>query len=154
MSEVVDELVLKRRSAVPYHGGTEVFDVRNPIPEDAHLIPSNDLVIPAALPQFDGFVVDSSKKKGPTEKPWATYEKPSPAITAQIPANSSTEAAPAPPAKPQMDEEMWRTQYLEWTLQKNAYNPDIAAALRTNVRKQVQPWGARALRVPHPARPF
>ena len=30
---------------------------------------------------------------------------------------------------------MWRTQYQEWTLQKNAYNPDIASQMRTNVRK-------------------
>ena len=137
MSDVVDELVLKRRSAVPYHGGTEIHDVRNPIPEDAHLIPSKDLVIPAPLPQFGGFVVEGTKKTGaPSGKPWATYERPSPEVYAHIPENSSTESVPVPP-KPQMDEEMWRTQYLEWTLQKNAYNPDIAAALRTNVRKQV-----------------
>ena len=31
---------------------------------------------------------------------------------------------------------MYRAQYMEWTLQKNAFNPDIAAAMRTNVKKQ------------------
>ena len=30
---------------------------------------------------------------------------------------------------------MWRTRHNEWTLQKNAYNPDIASQMRTNVRK-------------------
>ena len=34
-----------------------------------------------------------------------------------------------------MDMEMWRTRHNEWTLQKNAYNPDIASQMRTNVRK-------------------
>ena len=40
-----------------------------------------------------------------------------------------------PAAEPAVDEEMWRTRFNEWTLQKNAYNPDIASQMRTNVRK-------------------
>ena len=52
---------------------------------------------------------------------------------------ASTTEAPAPtPARALPDEEMWRTQYQEWTLQKNAFNPDIAAAMRTNVKKQAK----------------
>jgi len=134
MSEVVDDLTIIRRSAVPYQSSAIVFDVRNPIPEDAHLIPSKEVIVKHKMPNF---VVESSTTSlHASGKPWASYERPMPDVMEGMPANTTKEPPPPPPGPPAPDEEMWRTQYLEWTLQKNAYNPDVAAQLRTNVRKQ------------------
>ena len=65
------------------------------------------------------------------EKPWAGFETPQHDVFGQPPYGEK----PQPFEKTPIDEEMWRTRHNEWTLQKNAYNPDIASQMRTNVRK-------------------
>ncbi|KAL1496603.1 hypothetical protein AB1Y20_014207 [Prymnesium parvum] len=135
MSEVVDELAVMRRSAIPYQSNQVVYGARNPIPTDAHLIPSKELMKAPTLPSFKR---DNNKSLlHASGKPWASYERPTPDIYRHTTACLPSEAgANVEVGLPILDEEMWRAQYIEWTLQKNAYNPDIAAQLRTNVRKQ------------------
>jgi hypothetical protein len=128
MASAVDDLMLTRRSAVPFRSEVVLHSVRNPIPADAHLIPSKDVMPKQRLPNFE---MDRSRSTiKASGKPWASYEKPSPDVTVQLPMNMTTLEPPPPPATAGLDEEMWRTQYQEWTLQKNAYNPDVAAAMR------------------------
>jgi len=134
MSSTVDLLGLERRRAVPYASTWEGASIseHGPIPTDAHLIPSNMVIVKPELPNFKvpaGATGAISKLGG---KPWASYEVSRPEVFQQ-----TSGVEPPPPAhKPKMDEEMYRAQYMEWTLQKNAFNPDIAAAMRTNVKKQ------------------
>ena len=135
MSSTVDELSLMRRTAVPYPStwqGASVAE-HGPIPTDAHLIPSNMVITKPELPSFKVAASAESSKLG--GKPWASFELSQPIVFVEPSAAVADDAAAEKP-KPKMDEEMWRAQYLEWTLQKNAYNPDIAASMRTNVRKQ------------------
>lgn len=133
MSQVVDELEIVRRSAVPYQSNEAEQDVRNPIPTDVHLIPSGEL---AKKPTYPDFIREHhTAPVHDTGKPWAAYERPNPEVFSSMPNCFTTTAEPEPEPR-MLDEEMWRTQYIEWTLQKNAYNPNIAAELRTNVRKQ------------------
>ena len=134
MSKTVDDIGLATRAPVPYPSKWEAkYDVaeRGPIPTDAHLIPSNMVVIKPDPPVF----VPSDEGSEPLHlsgKPFYAYRKPTPSI---FPEARET-APPAAAHKPKIDREMWLAQYMEWTLQKNAYNPDIAAQMRTNVRKQ------------------
>jgi len=113
MSTTVDDLALARRSAVPYPsswtGGS--ISETGPIPCDGHLLPSSYVIAPR-----------SSK----------TIFKKAPVRNIKPPPSDG-----GPSGLPR-DEEMERTRYMEWTLQKNAFNPDIAAALRTNVNKQAK----------------
>ena len=147
MSNTVDTLAVERRGAVPFDStwnGTSI-SVSGPIPTDDHLIPSNFVITKADAVNFQARNTGPTAPLGLSGKPWATYSKPEPVIF--NPSASASAAAAPPQPKRQMDEEMWRTQYQEWTLQKNAFNPDIAAAMRTNVRKQaslqmVDPTGA------------
>jgi hypothetical protein len=134
MSQTVDLLGLERRRAVPYASTWEGSSIseHGPIPTDAHLIPSNLVIVKPELPNFKvpaGATGAISKLGG---KPWASFEVSQPAVFEQ----SSGVEPPPPPHRPKLDEEMYRAQYMEWTLQKNAFNPDIAAAMRTNVKKQ------------------
>jgi len=136
MSKTVDQLSLARRTAVPFASTWEGSSIseHGPIPTDAHLIPSKHVIVKPELPSFKIMASDrEANKLG--GKPWASYVTPQPPVFNEP---SSSGDAVAPPEKPKrvMDEEMWRAQYQEWTLQKNAFNPDIAAAMRTNVRKQ------------------
>lgn len=141
MSKTVDDVALSKRAAVPfesrYTGGAQVS---GPIPKDAHLQPSRDIILKPELPGFK--IVDGVSLGASTERPWASYEKPTPSIfgeSASDAVHRTVDAAAAPAVATATDteaEDMWRAQYMEWTLQKNAYNPDIAAHMRTNVRKQ------------------
>lgn len=150
MSETVDQLGLERRRAVPFASTWEGASIaeHGPIPTDVHLIPSNMVIMKPELPDFqvpEGTEGSVSKLGG---KPWASYEVSQPAIFE----HTTPVEPPPPPHKPKQDEEMWRAQYQEWTLQKNAYNPDIAAALRTNVRKQASLQMVDAATAVDPAR--
>lgn len=135
MSDRCDEVAQWRRSAVPYPStwtGTSVADT-GPIPTDNHLIPSNFIVFKAEPTKFKP---DDSKGGDALHLgglPWASYTTPQPEVFSGPPA----ETAPPPPGPPApvYDQELQRARGMEWTLQKNAFNPDIAAAMRTNVRK-------------------
>eukprot|EP00325_Prymnesiales_sp_UTEX-LB-985_P006667 CAMPEP_0174701118 /NCGR_PEP_ID=MMETSP1094-20130205/5859_1 /TAXON_ID=156173 /ORGANISM="Chrysochromulina brevifilum, Strain UTEX LB 985" /LENGTH=216 /DNA_ID=CAMNT_0015898717 /DNA_START=32 /DNA_END=682 /DNA_ORIENTATION=+ len=137
MSSIVDDLSLAKRSPVPYpstYKGNHVAET-GPIPVDAHLIPSGMTTVKSAPHDFE---VDDLEfeQLGLSGKPWASYLKAEPSIFTPSAGNQRSSASPAARKRTTEEEEMWRAQYLEWTLQKNAFNPDIAAALRTNVRKQ------------------
>jgi hypothetical protein len=138
MGAAVDDLSIARRSAVPYRTDAVLHTVRNPIPPDFHLIPSKEVMSEPRLPEIA--MDDSRAAIKASGAPWASYEKPAPEVFAKLPANTTTDVAPSP-APTIADEEMWRAQYLEWTLQKNAYNPDIAAQLR---RARCPPHGSRS----------
>jgi len=135
MATAVDDLRGARRSVVPYASTWqgESISEHGPIPTDRHLIPSTQ-VIETSGPSIFKSIGSQGSPLHLSDKPWATYHKPEPVVFEKPFAGSSFEA----PSKPKVaiDEEMWRTRYQEWTLQKNAFNPDIAAAMRTNVRKQ------------------
>lgn len=134
MSNAVDELTLVRRRPAPYVNPDPPPVVRGPFPTDDHLVPSGELAPKPYRPNFrlppGGSMVTNSTEK----KPWSTFEKAEPVIfDSTMRGEAPDPNASRPPLK--LDEEMWRTRYNEWNLQKNAYNPDIAAQMRTNVRK-------------------
>ena len=135
MSSTVDDLALMKRSAVPYPSTWEGKSIaeHGPIPTDNHLIPSNMVITKKEPPKFKERRGDSGLVQSISGKPWYTHKKAEP-IVFEKPGDASASAASGPPPI-KIDEEMWRAQYQEWTLQKNAFNPDIAAAMRTNVRK-------------------
>jgi len=136
MSSTVDELSLAKRSAVPYpstYTGRPVADT-GPIPIDSHLIASGMTVVKAPPQDFEN-EDNEFDRLGLGGKPWASYLKTEPSIFTSAAANQGTLPEPSR-TRTAEEEEMWRARYLEWTLQKNAFNPDIAASLRTNVRKQ------------------
>ena len=133
MSQTVDDVGLATRAPVPYPSTWEgKYDVaeRGPIPTDAHLIESKLVVVKPELPVF----VPSDEGAEPLHlsgTPFAAYKKSTPSI---FPAARET-VQPPEEHKPAFDMAMWFAQYQEWNLQKNAYNPDIAAQMRTTVRK-------------------
>ena len=129
MASAVDELAITRRLPVPYESNEPVPEVTLPYPQDHHLIRSIELVPKRQLPFF--VAADSLQNPCSGGKPWASFN---PSVPSVLAGREPTKAAP-PVAKPTTDEEMWRTRHNEWTLQKNAYNPDIASQMRTNVRK-------------------
>lgn len=128
MNKAVDELFQCRRSAVPYASEAVSCELRGPIPFDSHLLPSNCVIPKSSLPDFT--VETSRGTVKATGKPWASYEKPTPSIFTTTASNTFSEIDEQGREPPMVDEELWRTRYIEWTLQKNAYNPDVAAALR------------------------
>ena len=135
MSMTVDTVGIETRRAVPYPSfftGKSVAET-GPIPTDAHLIPSGKTTVRKPLPTF-ALAEDSDEPLRLSGQPWASYSKPQDTIFLSKP--EPVAAAPPRKTRTTAEEEMWRTQYQEWTLQKNAFNPDIAAGLRTNVRKQ------------------
>ena len=134
MSVAVDLLGIATRSAVPYPSTWtgKAISMTGPIPQDLHLVPSGTTIMMSAPPDFKA--MDGGHEiLGLSGKPYAGYTKPHESIfLAKLP--------PVPPVKKvrqRTDEEveLWKAQFNEWTLQKNSYNPDIAAATRTNVRK-------------------
>jgi len=133
MSQVVDDIGIARRSAVPFASTWQgqSISTTGPVPTDNHLIPSNMVIFKSEPPSFKGDRSSTHANLNLSGKPWACYEKSTPAVF--VPPDT---VEPPPRQQPRkMDEEMFRTQYQEWVLQKNAFNPDIAAAMRTNVRK-------------------
>jgi len=137
MSETVDAVGIAKRAAVPYpstYTGTSVADT-GPIPTDGHLVPSGNTVM--MTPPAD-FSVDDQDHDilGLSGSPYAMYSKGSTSVfTGKPPAGTPIQPVRA---RTSDEEEMWIAQAKEWVLQKNAYNPDIAAAQRTNVRKSAQ----------------
>jgi len=138
MSDYVDQCSVARRAPVPYPStwkGTSVSE-HGPIPTDAHLIPSNLVIFKKQPPSFQGNTDTSGAVSKLGGLPYASFRKEEGSVFTETAASSTSATAAAATTKIPINEEMWRTQYQEWTLQKNAYNPDIAAAMRTNVRKQ------------------
>jgi len=137
MAMAVDDVMLAKRSAVPYPStftGKSVSDT-GPIPTDAHLIPSGFTVVKSDPGDFE--VADGDHEQlGLGGKPWASYTLTQPSVYARKLPDGAYAARKPERTRTVAEEEMWRARYGEWTLQKNAFNPDIAAALRTNVRKQ------------------
>jgi len=137
MSSTVDLLGITHRSAVPYASTWEGHSVSEsgPIPTDAHLVPSGTTVVMAKPPDFQA-LDDDHEILGLSGHPYAMYAKPQDAIFTAKPLDGD----PIKPVRVRTkdEEEMWRAQFMEWTLQKNAFNPDIAAAQRTNVRKAAE----------------
>ena len=124
MASAVDELAMTRRLPVPYESNEPVPEVTLPYPQDSHLVRSTELVPKRTL---DTFMPADTLQNPPSHgKPWASFSRPSPQVLSD---REQTTAAP-PAAEPATDEEMWRTRHNEWTLQKNAYNPDIASQMR------------------------
>ena len=134
MSVAVDLLGIATRSAVPYPSTWtgKAISMTGPIPQDLHLVPSGTTIMMSAPPDFKA--MDGGHEiLGLSGKPYAGYTKPHESIFL-------AKQPPVPPVKKvrqRTDEEveLWKAQFNEWTLQKNSYNPDIAAATRTNVRK-------------------
>ena len=124
MASAVDELAVTRRLPVPYQSNEPIPPVTLPYPQDSHLIRSIELVPQRKLPFF--VAADSAQNPCSGGKPWASFNPSVPSVLAN---REPSQAAPTV-AKPSTDEEMWRTRHNEWTLQKNAFNPDIAAAMR------------------------
>ena len=154
MASTVDLLALKKKSAIPYPSTWEgeSSSKTGPVPTDAHLIPSGYLVIMGKRGGFKKYM-EGGKPMGlsratpsrPTRRPSRTSvcrERRSGAVLR----GAGGEVGRA------KEQEMWRTQYMEWTLQKNAYNPDIAAAMRTNVKKQAEMSLVETDKEPDPAR--
>ena len=124
MASAVDELAVTRRLPVPYQSNEPIPPVTLPYPQDSHLIRSIELVPQRKLPFF--VAADSAQNPCSGGKPWASFNPSVPSVLAN---REPSQAAPTV-AKPSTDEEMWRTRHNEWTLQKNAYNPDIASQMR------------------------
>ena len=124
MAIVVDEAALTRRLPVPYQSNEPVPEVTLPYPQDSHLVRSSELVPKRTLPFY--VAADSTMNPCSGGKPWASFAPSVPSVLAN---REPEEAAPSVPGS-KIDEEMWRTRFNEWTLQKNAYNPDIASQMR------------------------
>ena len=124
MASAVDELAVTRRLPVPYQSNEPVPEVTLPYPQDHHLIRSIELVPKRQLPFF--VAADSLQNPCSGGKPWASFN---PSVPSVLAGREPTEAKP-PVVPATTDEEMWRTRFNEWTLQKNAYNPDIASQMR------------------------
>ena len=131
---------------VPYTSTCEVPVLQTPLPEDAHLVPSGNLVTKKGL----GDVVMSGKhsSRGALQKeppPWATFSMPAPNVfEPSKPATPASDAGAAAGDNARR-EELLLTRHNEWNLQRNNYNPDIAAQMRC------APASPR--RAPAPARP-
>lgn len=138
-SKLVDDVSMEKRRPVPYattYKGPEPST--GPVPRDAHLIPSERTTLKRAPIDFSSGYGDAYDAEVRATRssgaPYAFYQLPQHSIFAK---SAGETAEPTPVQKRTAEqEEMWRAQYMEWVLQKNAFNPDIAASLRTNVRKQ------------------
>lgn len=130
MAAAVDELMVTRRLPVPFVSHEPVPEVSLPYPQDSHLVRSGEIcfINPPGIfiPPTVGHTLASHNK------PWASFEQTQPTIFSDTGPVAPTAADEGPTA---LDDEMYRTRYNEWTLQKNAYNPDVASQMRTNVRK-------------------
>jgi hypothetical protein len=135
MSDTNDLIFLTKRSAVPFPSTWqgESIAYSGPVPTDEHLIPSGLISFKGELPEFepDTDVPPALNLGG---KPYAAYKKMNDSIF--IPKPQTPTAVAPRKTRTAAQDDLWRAQYAEWQLQKNAFNPDIAAGLRTNVKKQ------------------
>tara|TARA_B110001452_G_scaffold255277_1_gene247559 strand:- start:821 stop:1468 length:648 start_codon:yes stop_codon:yes gene_type:complete len=130
MAAAVDELGAVRRLPVPFVSSEPVPEVSLPYPQDSHLVRSGEICF--INPPGIFIPPEVSHTHASHDKPWATFEKTDRSIFSNTGPVAPKPADEGPTA---LDEEMYRTRHNEWTLQKNAYNPDIASQMRTNVRK-------------------
>jgi len=137
MSEITDNIAIETRRSVPYpstYDGPRVCDL-GPVPSDDHLVPSQHVRIRKPPPDFMD-LDDEHEHLGISGKAYAMVPTFGDSIFIPKP-------LPGDPKKPvrqrsSEEKEMWKAQQNEWELQKNAFNPDIAAAQRTNVRKAAE----------------
>ena len=131
MSSTCDELDQLIRAPIPYVSKFEGdCEIETPYPRDGHMVRTSEVVKKRPLKPFDARAVPFTEVTG--GKPWYTHTHTYPTIFDPHAVHAEKKEAAGSSA---MDMEMWRTRHNEWTLQKNAYNPDIASQMRTNVRK-------------------
>lgn len=132
-AQALQEMHETRRAPIPFAPYIECPALVCPLPRDGHFERTSDLVkmappksYVASTRGFHGIIASG--------QPWATYVKPQPSIFGRSQALQELGAGQEPP-KPALDKLALLTQHNEWTLQKNNYQPDIAAAMRIDVRK-------------------
>ena len=131
MSSTCDELDQLIRAPIPYVSKFEGdCEIETPYPRDGHMVRTSEVVKKRPLKPFDARAVPFTEVTG--GKPWYTHTHTYPTIFDPHAVHAEKKEVAGSSA---MDMEMWRTRHNEWTLQKNAYNPDIASQMRTNVRK-------------------
>ena len=136
MASAVDKLSVARRTIPPYRSGWAGASIseRAPWPADAHLIASKE-AIPRQQPTgFQAMNTHTSHATVPRlgDTPYYAFAPPSPPVFEAAPRGLGSPEI----RKTQVDEEMWRVRAFEWKMQKNAFNNDVSAALRTSVRVQ------------------
>ena len=153
MASTVDLLALKKKSAIPYPSTWEGESISKtgPVPTDAHLIPSGYLVIMGKRGGFKKYM-EGGKPMGLSGTPYYAYAPPQPDVFKPGASSEPFYVEPEEKRRTGEEQEIWRTRFQEWTLQKNAYNPDIAAAMRTNVKKQAEMSLVETDKEPDPAR--
>ena len=148
MSSTCDELDQLTRAPIPYVSKFEGdCEIETPYPRDGHMVRTSEVVKKRPLKPFDARAVPFTEVTG--GKPWYTHTHTYPTIFDPHAVHAEKKEVAGSSA---MDMEMWRTRHNEWTLQKNAYNPDIAAAMRTNVKKQAEMSLVETDKEPDPAR--
>jgi len=133
-AQALQEMYEAKRAPVPFAPYVACPQLETPVPRDSHFERTGDLIrvapgkpYEAAARGFDGLLASGT--------PWSTYAKPQPSVFGRSLAMQPREGEPAPEAKPAPDKVELVTQHNEWTLQKNNFQPDIAAAMRIDVRK-------------------
>jgi hypothetical protein len=132
-AQALQEMHETRRAPIPFAPYIECPPLVCPLPRDGHFVRTSDLVkmappkpYVATTRGFDGMIASGT--------PWTTYVKPQPSIFGRSQALQE-HGEGQQTAKPALDKLALLTQHNEWTLQKNNYQPDIAAAMRIDVRK-------------------
>ena len=128
----IDEMHRIKREPVPYTNDAVMPQLQKPYPVDSHPVLSRHCV-----KRHGDTLVSTSEtadfaRNSDSSVRWANFSIPSPDIFGEKPA-----AAAEPPAEPEAapaltDREvgLLLTKHMEWNLQRNAYNPEIAAQMR------------------------
>jgi len=138
-SEAMYALHDVKRAPVPYKPTMPMPVLSGPLPSDTHLERSADVVSKRTLPTFQA--AESMQTRASGGKPWASFEQSQPGVfdsasrrTCGEAGQESGELGGGSEAK-HVDADLALTSYNEWNLQKNGFNPDVAAQMRINVRK-------------------
>ncbi len=128
----IDEMHRIKRQPVPYTNDAVMPQLQKPYPTDSHLVNSRhcvtrhgDMLLPTSETADFARNSDSSVR-------WANFSIPSPNIFDAKPA-AAAEPPAEPEAAPALSERevgLLLTKHMEWNLQRNAYNPEIAAQMR------------------------
>jgi len=136
MASAVDKLSIARRTIPPYAsewGGASISE-HGPIPTDLHLMESKHAIVKQQPTGFHESITNTSHMSVPRlgRKPYYAFELTQPKVFEAAPQGLGSPEI----RKTQIDEEMWRARAFEWKMQKNAFNNEVSAALRTSVRTQ------------------
>ena len=128
----IDEMHRIKREPIPYTNDAVMPQLQKPYPTDSHLVNSRhcvtrhgDMLLPTSETADFARNSDSSVR-------WANFSIPSPNIFDAKPA-AAAEPPAEPEAAPALSERevgLLLTKHMEWNLQRNAYNPEIAAQMR------------------------